>query len=231
MSTTSASLLHLSRRATVLAALALALFGSAVFTAAASSASFKLNTGKLTLTAGSTTGNPPTGSWVALPTDDPSLPTPYFTNPSSTWDGTPDNYYTRIRPGTVGLTLGAAQPSGGITGSTTDTFANTPWSLVSVSAPVLTFAGTHSDTGSRALVGGDLTGLRVKYNGNTYTVGTAFGPGPHRIQSLTGSIVGNTTDTNNPVTVSLTWQTDLTEPGGFGAYRAHFQLVGTYDHP
>jgi hypothetical protein len=232
MSTTSTSVLHLSRRATALAALVLALFGSALFTAAAS-ANFTLNSGKITLTAGATTGNPPAGSWVALPTDNPAATPPYFTNPSSTWVGTPDTYYTRIQPGTVGLTLGAAQPSGGITGSTTDTFNGLPWSLVSVSAPVLTFAGSHSDTvNTRQLTGGDLTGLRVRYNGTTYTVGTAFGPGPHRIQSLTGSIVRSTTGTGaNAATISLTWQTDLTEPGGFGAFRAHFQLVGTYDHP
>jgi hypothetical protein len=226
MSTLSTSLTHLSRRATVLAALALALFGTAVFTAAAS-ANFTLNSGKITLTGGSTTGTPPTGSWVSLPADDPGA---YFTNPSSTWDGTPDNYYTRIRPGTVGLTLGTAQPAGGIIGSTTDTFNGLPWDLVSVSAPVLTFAGNHSDLGSRALVGGNLTGLRVKYAGNTYTVGTAFGAGPHRIQPLTGSIIRSTTGTGaSAATVSLTWQTDLTEPGGFGTFRAHFQLVGTYD--
>lgn len=228
MSTTSASLLHLSRRATVLAALALALFGSAVYTAAAS-ANFTLNSGKITLTAGSTNGNPPTGSWVALPSDHPGG---YFTNPSSTWDGTPHKLYTRIRPGAaLGLTLGAAQPTGGIIGSTTDTFNGLPWDLVSVSAPVLTFAGNHSDAGSRALVGGDLSGLRVVYAGTTYTVGTGFGPGAHRIHSLTGSIVGNPTSTLNPAQVTLTWQTDLTEPGGFGTFRAHFQLVGSYDHP
>ena len=58
MSITSTSVLHLSRRATVLAALALALFGSALFTAAAS-ANFTLNSGKITLTAGATSGNPP----------------------------------------------------------------------------------------------------------------------------------------------------------------------------
>lgn len=231
MSTTSASVLHLSRRATVLAALALALFGTAVFTAAAS-ANFTLNSGKVTLTAGSTTGNPPTGSWVALPTDNPLATPPYFTNPSSTWIGTPDKYYTRIRPGSVGLTLGATQPTaGGITSSATDTFNGLPWSLVSVSAPVLTFAGNDNDSGTRALNGGDLTGLRVRYNGTTYTVGTAFGAGPHRIQPLTGSVTGNTTSTDNPASVSLTWQTDLTEPGGFGTFRAHFQLAGTYDHP
>ncbi len=232
MSTTSASLLHLSRRATVLAALALALFGSAVFTVAAS-ANFTLNGGTITLAAGSTNGNPPSGSWVALPTDSPLHTPAYFTNPSSTWDGTPDKLYTRIRPGAApaGLTLGTAQPAGGIIGSTTDTFNGLPWNLVSVSAPELTFAGNHTDGGSRALVGGDLTGLRVVYAGTTYTVGTAFGPGAHRIHSLTGSIVGNPTSTLNPATVSLTWQTDLTEPGGFGTFRAHFHLVGSYDHP
>jgi hypothetical protein len=229
MSTTSASMLHLSRRATVLAALALALFGTAVFTAAAS-ANFTLNSGKITLTAGSTTGNPPSGSWVALPSDHSGG---YFTNPDSTWDGTPQHkLYTRIRPGAApaGLALGVAQPGGGIIGSTTDPFNGVPWDLVSVSAPVLTFAGNHSDLGSRALVGGNLTGLRVKYAGNTYTVGTAFGAGPHRTLPLTGSIIRSTTGTGaNAATVTLTWQTDLTEPGGFGTFRAHFQLVGTYD--
>lgn len=232
MSTTSASMLHLSRRATVLAALALALFGSAVFTAAAS-ANFSLHRGKITLIAGGASVNPPSGSWVALPSDHPLLPTPYFTNPSSTWIGTPDTLYTRIRPGAAGtgLTLGGTQPAGGIIGSTTDTFNGLPWDLVSVGHPVLTFAGTHTDSGSRALIGGDLTGLRVKYAGNTYTVGTAFGAGPHRTLPLSGSIVGNPTSTNEPATITLTWQTDLTEPGGFGTFRAHFRLAGTYHHP
>jgi hypothetical protein len=233
MSTTSASLLHLSRRVTVLAALALALFGSAVFTAAAS-ANFTLNSGRITLTEGGTTGNPPAGSWVALPSDHPSLPTPYFTNPSSTWVGTPDTYYTRIVPGptsTTGLTLGSTQPTGGIIGSQTDLFNGLPWDLVTVGvAPSLTFAGNHSDLGPRALTGGNLTGLRVRYAGNTYTVGTEFGAGPHRIVPLTGSIIRSTTGTGvNRATIHLTWQTDLTEPGGFGTFRAHFQLTGTYD--
>jgi hypothetical protein len=231
MSTTSASVLHLSRRATVLAALALTLFASAVFTAAAS-AHFTLNSGKITLTEGGTSGNPPTGSWVALPSDHPGLPTPYFTNPSSTWVGTPDTYYTRIVPGAApaGLALGTAQPTGGITGSQTDTFNGLPWDLVTVSAPSLTFAGNHNDLGARALIGGDLSGLRVRYAGSTYTVGTAFGAGPHRILPLTGSIIRSTTGTGTSrATIHLTWQTDLTEPGGFGTFRAHFQLTGTYD--
>jgi len=231
MSTTSASMLHLSRRATVLAALVLALFGTAVFTAAAS-ANFTLNSGRITPIQGGTTGNPPTGSWVALPTDNPAATPPYFTNPSSTWSGTPDTYYTRIVPGAVptGLILGTAQPSGGIIGSQTDTFNGLPWDLVTVSAPVLTFAGNHNDVGPRALTGGNLTGLRVRYAGNTYTVGTAFGAGPHRILPLTGSIVRSTTGTGaNRATIHLTWDTDLTEPGGFGTFRAHFQFTGTYD--
>jgi hypothetical protein len=61
MSTTAASVLHLSRRATALAALVLALVGTAAFTTAAQ-AHFALNSGRITLTAGSTTGTPPTGS-------------------------------------------------------------------------------------------------------------------------------------------------------------------------
>jgi hypothetical protein len=229
MSTTSASVLHLSRRATVLAALTLALLGSAAFTTAAR-ADFTLNSGKITITAGSTTGTPPTGSWVTLPSDDGGGA--YFTNPSSTWTGTPDKIFTVIRPGATtatGLTLGAAQPSGGIIGSGTDAFNGLPWTLVTVSAPVLTFGGNDNSAGTRPLTtGSDLSGLRVVYNGTTYTVGTAFEPGPHRLQPLRGEVVGNTT-TNGAATITLGWTTDLTEPGGFGTFRAQFQLVGTYD--
>jgi len=225
MSTTSASVLHLSRRATALAALVLALVGTAVFTAAAS-ADFTLNSGRITFTAGSTTGNPPSGSWVALPSDDGGGA--YFTNPSSTWTGTPDSFYTLIRPGAspAGLILGASQPAGGIIGSTTDTFGGAPWTLITQSAPTLTFAGTSTGTGTRVLTGGDLSGLRVSYGGNTYNVGTGFAAGAHRIAPLTGEITGSTTGNN---TIRLNWTTDLTEPG-FDTFRAQFQLVGTYHH-
>jgi hypothetical protein len=222
MSITSASVAHLSRRATVLAALALALFGSAAFTTAAH-ADFTLNSGRLTLTAGSTTGNPPTGSWVSLPLD--AGGGAYFTNSSSTWTGTPDGFFTRIQPGTTGLTLGASQPSGGIVGSATDTLVGLQFTLVTTSAPSLTFDGLASGVGTRLLTGGDLTGLRLEYNGGTYNVGTGFGPGADRIQSLTGEITGSTTSSVNRITLS--WTTDLTEPG-FNILRATFQLVGTY---
>jgi hypothetical protein len=223
MSTTSASVLHLSRRATALAALVLALVGTAAFTTAAR-ADFTLNSGRITLTAGTTTGTPPSGSWVALPSDHGGGA--YFTNPSSTWTGSPDGFYTLIRPGAAGagLFLGTAQPAGGIIGSGTDPFNAIPWSLVTTSAPSLTFDGAASGTGTRALTGGDLSGLRVLYGGNTYNVATGFGPGPHRIAPLTGEIIGSTTGTN---TVRLNWTTDLTEPG-FSTFRAQFQLVGTY---
>lgn len=223
MSTTSASVLHLSRRATALAALVLAVFGTAVFTAAAS-ADFTLNSGRITLTAGSTSGTPPTGSWVSLPLDSGGG---YFTNPSSTWTGSPDGLFTRIQPGTAGLILGATQPAGGIIGATTDTFNGIPWTLISTgTAPTLTFSGTSTGTGTRALIGGNLTGLRVSYGGGTYNVGTGFGAGAHRIAPLTGEITGSTTGSN---TVRLNWTTDLTEPG-FDTFRAQFQLVGTYHH-
>jgi hypothetical protein len=227
MSTTSASVSHLSRRATALAALVLALFGTAAFTTAAQ-ADFTLNSGRITLTAGSTTGTPPSGSWVSLPSDHGG--NAYFTNPSSTWTGSAatDGLYTLIRPGAApaGLLLGGTQPSGGIIGSTTDTFGFAPWSLITTSAPSLTFDGTANGTGTRALTGGDLSGLRVLYGGTTYNVATGFGAGAHRIRTLTGEIVGSTTGSN---TVRLNWTTDLTEPG-FATYRAQFQLVGTY-HP
>lgn len=233
MRTTAVSILHLSRRATALAALALALVGTAVFTTAAH-AEFTLNSGKITLVAGSTTGSPPTGSWVSLPTDDPFASPPYFTNPSSSWVGSPDKLFTVIRPGAApaGLALGATQPAGGIIGSTTDTFNGLPWTLITTPGtadPSLTFAGNHNDTGTRLLTGGDLTALRVSYAGSTYNVGTGFGPGAHRIHSLTGEIHGSTTGTGaNAATITLSWTTDLTEPG-FSPYQARFQLVGRYD--
>jgi hypothetical protein len=224
MSTTSASVSHLSRRATALAALVLAMFGSAAFTTAAH-ANFTLNSGRITLTAGSTTGNPPTGSWVSLPTDNPLATPAYFTNPSSTWTGTPDGLFTRIQPGTTGLTLGGTQPSGGIIGATTDTFNSVPFTLITTSDPTLTFSGAAGDSGTRLLTGGDLSGLRVLYGGNLYNVGTAFGAGAHRIVSLTGEITNSTASSLNRIT--LKWTTDLTEPG-FDTYRAQFQLVGTW---
>ena len=232
MSTTAASVLHLSRRATALAALALALVGTAAFTTAAH-ANFTLSSGKITFTAGATTGNPPTGSWVSLPADSGGG---YFTNPTSSWLGTPDRLFTVIRPGATsatGLALGATQPAGGIIGPSTDTFNNTAWTLVTTTGvhPTLTFSGTATDTGTRQLVGGDLTALRVRFNGATYNVGTAFGAGSHRIQPLTGEIHGSTTATGaTAATITLGWTTDLTEPG-FDTFRAQFQLVGRYDHP
>ena len=234
MSTTAASVLHLSRRATALAALALALVGTAAFTTAAH-ADFTLSSGKITLTAGATSGNPPTGSWVSLPTDNPLATPPYFTNPSSSWVGTPDKLFTVIRPGAApaGLALGATQPAGGIIGPTTDTFNGIPWTLVTTTGvhPSLTFSGTATGTGTRLLTGGNLTALRVLYGGTTFNVGTAFGAGAHRIQSLTGEIHGSAAGTDaSRATITLGWTTDLTEPG-FEPYRAQFQLVGRYDHP
>jgi hypothetical protein len=221
MSTTSASVLHLSRRATALAALVLALVGTAAFTSAAR-ADFTLNSGRITLTAGSTTGNPPSGSWVSLPSDDGGGA--YFTNPSSSWTGSPttDGLYTLIRPGATGsgLFLGTAQPSGGIIGSGTDTFGGAPWSLVTTSAPTLRFSGTAGSPFTRSLTGGDLSGLRVLYGGSTYDVSTGFTAGAHRIATLTGSISASNT-------ITLNWTTDLTEPG-FSTFRASFQLVGSY---
>lgn len=222
MSTTSASVLHLSRRATALAALALALFGTAIFTTAAS-ANFTLNTGRITLQAGATSGFPPAGSWVSLPAD--AGGGGYFTNPNSSWTGTPDKFFTRIQPGTTGLTLGGTQTAGGIIGATTDTFNGLPWTLISNSHPTLTFAGGSTDTTSRALTAGDLSGLRVTYAGSLFNVATGFGPGAHRIHSLTGSITGSLDSPTHRIT--LTWVTDLTEPG-FEPFRAHFQLVGTW---
>jgi hypothetical protein len=223
MNSTSASVLHLSRRATALAVLVLAVVGSAAFTTGAR-ADFTLNSGRITLVAGGTTGNPPSGSWVSLPTDDPFAAPPYFTNPSSTWTGTPDGLFTRIQPGTIGLTLGATQPSGGIIGGATDTFAGLPFMLISTSHPTLTFSGTSTAAGTRLLTGGDLSGLRLTYGGNFFDAGTGFGPGVHRIQSLTGEIVGSTAGSN---TIRLTWTTDLTDPG-FDIFRVRFQLTGSW---
>jgi hypothetical protein len=144
---------------------------------------------------------------------------------SSTWTGTPDGFYTRIQPGTTGLTLGGTQPSGGIVGTSTDTLNGIPWTLISTSDPTLTFSGNATDAGTRVLTGGDLSGLRLTFGGNFFNVGTGFGPGAHRIHSLTGEIIGSTASAANKIT--LTWATDLTEPG-FNTFRVHFQLVGTW---
>jgi hypothetical protein len=213
-----------SRRAALLAGLALAVLGPAAF-ASSAGAHFVLSSGTLDLVQGGASGNPPSGSWVTLPSDDGGGA--YFTNPSSTWTGTPDGLYTRISNGTAGFTLGAAQPAGGIIGASTDTFAGLPWTLVNTGASTLTFDGADNAIGTRTLTRANLTGLKVTYNGATYNVGTTTGGGNDVITALTGSITGNATSTTSPAQITLDWTTDLTEVP-FNTFQAHFHLVANY---
>jgi hypothetical protein len=234
MSTRSSSLRHLSRRATALASLALALFGLASFTTAAN-ANFTLSSGTIRLTDGSGATDPPSGSWVTLPADTASTTPPYFTNPSTTWTGSPDGKYTLIKRAdsvlaSTGLRLGRIQSAGGIFGDATDTFGFAPWQAITTTTattgatPTLTFSGTAAGTGTRTLVSGDLSGLRIRYGGGTYDVSTTQAAGGKHTVPLTGEIVGATT--SSP-TITLDWTSDLVEPG-FSPYRAHFRWVGTY---
>jgi hypothetical protein len=212
--------------------LAVAAVGLTAFTASAS-ASFTLKTGTLKLTNGSTTGSPPSGSWVTLPTDNPLAEPPFFKNLATTWTGTPAGEYTLIDGSEAGkdLTLGAAQTSGGIFGPLTSFGATLPASTfyaftVSGSTPSFTFTGSASGAGTRTLTAGDLTGLRISYGGNTYDVSTSAASGGNHTVPLKGTITGDATKAKK-ATITLDWTTNLNEPG-FELYEAQFQWVGVY---
>ncbi len=136
----------------------------------------------------------------------------------------------------AGLTLGAVQASG-IVGNLTDPFNRVPFTLYTRAAtpasnpgwtPSLTFSGNATDTGTRSLASGDLSGLWVGYGGNDYYVGTGSSAATGRIAPLTGTITGNATRSGR-ATITLTWNTDLASPyaPGFEPFQAKFQLVGT----
>jgi hypothetical protein len=161
-----------------------------------------------------------------LPTDNPFHVPNFFANPSTT---AASSQYTLINGTTagVGLRLGTAQPGGGIFGPLT-TFNNVTFSAHTLSAPTLTFSGSDTDGGTRTLTSGDLSGLRIFYNGATYNVGTTTSGGGTRIVPLTGSITGNATSTNPTARITLDWTTNLDEPG-FDTYTAKFHWVGVYN--
>lgn len=244
MSTTLFHSTHASRRAMLPLALTLAALLGLMAFAASARADFTLNSGEIHFGAKTLpdTGNPPSfNSWVSLPTDNTEAEPNYFQNPSTSWTGEPAGLYTLIsgfdksegvETPVTGLTLGSAQPTGGIIGNDTDPFNGAPWTLFTVcgSEPDLTFSGSDDDTDTRELTGGDLSGLRVRYAGHTYHVGTTVAGGTNQTVPLHGWIEGSTTDPENPATITLAWKTDLTEPAdpGFGAYEAEFHLVGTY---
>jgi hypothetical protein len=223
------------RGVTLLVALAFVALG---FTALATTAhaAFTLNSGTLALTDGDASGatNPPTGSWVELPTDDPEATPPFFDNPSSSWEGG-SGQYTIIRnansdESSTGLELGSTQSgSGEIFGDTTDDFAFAPFYAITTTAPDLTFEGSSSETGTRALESGDLSGLDIEYEGNTYTVGTTTASGGDHTVPLHGHIIG-AVGGSPPATITLEWTTDLTAPeaGNFAPFKAHFHWEGTY---
>ncbi|HEY0226964.1 MAG TPA: hypothetical protein VGC05_11365 [Mycobacterium sp.] len=220
---------RLSRKATLLVALMLAALGLTVLSATANAA-FTLNSGSLSLTDGNGTTDPPSGSWVTLPTDNPKAVPPYFENPTTSWKGTPKGKYTLIRNkdsvlGSTALTLGSTQ-AGGIFGDTTDKFAGVPFTAVDTSAPTLTFEGSASETGTRKLTSGDLSGLEINYGEGTYNVGTTTASGGMHIVPLHGTITG-AVGGKKTVTITLDWTSDLTEPG-FEPYEAHFHWVGDY---
>lgn len=213
----------------VVLVLAAAAIGLTAF-AGSASAHFVLNTGTLRLVNGSQLGTPPvSGSWVRLPTDDPTAVPNYFPNTSSL---AASNEYTLI-DGTAagfGLRLGVAQPGGGIF-STATTFQHVPFTLVNTEASTLTFDGADNGAGTRTLTGGNLTGLRISYGGATYNVGTTSSPGGDRVVPLHGSITGNATSTNPTARITLDWTTNLTEVG-FSPYTAQFHLDAIYNpHP
>lgn len=204
--------------------------GAVAATAVPASADFTLSDGTLHLTSGGTSATPapPTGTWVKLPTDDGLS---YFNNAASTWAG--GGEFTPI-PGSVtnALILGDEQPSGGIFGTPLPQFGATlptsaPFSALTVtgSAPEFEFTGSASGPGTRTLIAGDLTGLRISYGGNTYDVSTDETSGGKHTSPLTGTITGDATTAG--ATITLNWTSDLDEPG-FDPFRAEFQWVGTY---
>ncbi len=226
MSTRSSGL---SRRVSTRAVLVLAAVAiSLTAFVGSASADFTLNKGTLRLVNGGT-GDVPSGSWVSLPTDNPFATPNVFLNPSTTATTTGYTLIDGTAPG-FGLQLGVAQPGGGIFSRAT-TFQGLPFTIVNTEAPTLTFAGADNGTGTRTLVSGNLTGLRISYNGATYNVGTTSTAGGDRIVPLHGSIIGNATSTNPTARITLDWTTNLTETG-FEAYTAQFHWEAIYNpHP
>jgi hypothetical protein len=221
----------LPRRMSIRAVLVLAAaaIGLTAF-AGPASAEFTLSGGTLRLVNGSQTGTPPSsGSWVRLPTDDPFATPNVFLNTSTLAASTEYTLIDGTAPG-FGLRLGVAQTGGGIFSRAT-TFQHVPFTIVNTSASTLTFQGSDSDTGTRTLTGGDLSGLRVSYGGSTYNVGTNATPGGDRIVPLHGSITGNATSTSPTARITLDWTTNLTETG-FAPYTAQFHWDAIYNpHP
>lgn len=229
MNTRSVQSARLPRGAMLLMALVLAALGLAVQTATAS-ADFTLSSGTLSLTDGDNS-SPPNGSWVELPQDPPA--TGFFVNTTSTWTGG-TGQYTLIKnansdTSTTALELGGTQSSSGeIFGDTTDQFAGTPFYAITTNDPTLTFSGTASDTGTRTLVSGDLSGFEIVYNGVTYDVGTTEATGGDHVVPLHGEIIG-AVGGKTPPTITLDWTTDLTKnAGNFSPFQAHFHLEGDY---
>lgn len=230
MQVTSTHHRRLPQGAALLVALAFVALGFAAL-ATQANAAFTLNSGTLALTDGAGNTDPPSGSWVTLPTDDPEHDDPaYFTNTSSSWTGEPDDFkYTLIRntnldDSETALELGAPQ-AGGIFGDTTDPFQHFPFSGVTTKAPKLVFYGSPSDTKTRKLKFGYLP-LDIEYGGNTYNVSTKSKPGGTRVVPLTGHIIGDAT-VPGAAKITLDWITDLDEPG-FDTYTAHFHWEGHY---
>jgi hypothetical protein len=220
-----------TQRLSILAALvvALAAVGLTAFVASAG-ADFTLSTGALQLQNGSTTGTPPSsGSWVELLNKTPGGAP--FLNPAST---AANDLYTLINgSGAVGLLLGKAQPNGGIFGPLTYFGQQIVTDLFSAltlpgSAPTLTFSGSETAKGARALLAGNLLGLDIQYNGGLYNVQTEFNTIKDTFLPLRGLIVGNALATGKSApTILLHWATGLLEEG-FNAYNALFHWVGTY---
>lgn len=209
-------------------AVALAGLGLSAFAATSAQADFTLSGGTLTLQDGSTTGTPPSsGSWVKLPTDDPRASPAYFDNLAST--GASGEYTLINGSRSTGLLLGRAQTTGGIFGPLTPFGGPSPTYdfdafTVTGSAPQFTFTGAATNTGTRTLTRGDLSGLRISYGGGTYDVSTTEATATKHIVPLRGTITGNAT---RSATITLDWTSDLVEPG-FSAYQAQFHWVGTY---
>lgn len=210
---------------------ALATVGLTAF-AASAGADFNIEAGTLLLKNGTTTGVPPSGSWVELLNKDPGgLP---FNNEAST---AADHFLTLINGNAsgAGLTFGEAQPTGGIFGPLTDFGGPEDAFLFSAltlpgSKPLLKFSGIDTETIPRALLGGNLLGLDILYTGNHYNVQTEFNTIKDTFRALRGLIVGNLLSPTKPATILLSWAQGLLEEG-FSLYNALFQWIGTYDLP
>jgi hypothetical protein len=215
-----------TRRLSIRAAVTVALtaLGVAAF-AASADATFTLTTGALKLTNGTSTGTPPSGSWVELLSKD--LGGSPFENPAS---GAENKDYTLILgSGATGLLLGKAQPNGGIFGPLTFFGSKSEGELFSAntiagSQPLLTFEGGASSKGTRALTGGNLNGLMIAYAGSLYNIETQFNKTKDIVIPLAGTITGAS---GSEPTILLTWSTSLLEPG-FSLFNALFHWQGTY---